>query len=793
MADPLSFFSSVSTLLQLSAKVIKYLSDVKDARGDLGRLRDEVISAIGLLFTLNTLAETEEIWLDTVQSLCVPKGPLKQFQSALERLAKKIPPVVDLKSKLAWSFQKSEVTEILFAIERQKALFSLALQNDHLQLSKAINANLAELENEVRKMAGAVSALQVGQRDQEYRDTLTWLSALNVATRQNDIFRKRQEGTGKWLLESNAFKKWLDGTEKTLFCPGIPGAGKTVLTSIVVDHLEQSCRRENIAVAYIYCSYKEQERQTDANLIASLLQQLVQRNPFIPDEISSLYHHHIKKQTRPTLGEWSKLLESEIRRLSKVFIVIDALDECSDATRESFLAEIRKLSSIHLLITSRHISTIEREFEKKASVEIRASDSDVRRYLEGRIEKECRLARHVKADPTLKETIINTIVENSKGMFLLAQLHMDSLTTKQNRKAIRLGLNTLPKGLDDVYQEALLRIESQHEDDAKLAKQILSWISFGIRPLTVTEIRHALAVEPGDTDLDEETLLDEDFLVSVCAGLVTIDQESGTIRLVHYTVQEFFERTRIARFPDAHTNIATTCLVYLSFDVFADGPCRSDCEMEIRMRKYPFLEYAAQYWGDHTRGDREETMKELILKFLDHNLKLMCANQVMHLSGYRYSEYSQIFPKRVTGLHVAAGMGLEKIVWLLMGSKGVQADSKDSYGRTPLSWAAMGGHEAVVRLLLDCEDVDANSKDSDSQTPLWWAAQKGHERVVQLLLDCEDVDTNSKDTRGKTPIFWAAKKGHEAVVRQLLECKRIETDMSAKRHCSWPRITGKKR
>jgi uncharacterized phage infection (PIP) family protein YhgE len=136
--DPLSISASIAALLQLSAKVIKYLSDLENARDDLERLRDEVISAVGLLSTLKVLAATEDSWLVTVQSLNGRNGPFEQFRSSLERLAEKLPQVVGLKRVLALPFQKSEINDILCAIERQKTLFSLALQNDHLYVLKAL-------------------------------------------------------------------------------------------------------------------------------------------------------------------------------------------------------------------------------------------------------------------------------------------------------------------------------------------------------------------------------------------------------------------------------------------------------------------------------------------------------------------------------------------------------------------------------------------------------------------------------------------------------------------------------
>ena len=153
---------------------------------------------------------------------------------------------------------------------------------------------------------------------------------------------------------------------------------------------------------------------------------------------------------------------------------------------------------------------------------------------------------------------------------------MNSLVRKDNLKAVRKALGTLPRELDDSYEEAMQRIQSQDQEKAKRAEQVLSWISYALRPLTVKEIRHALAVEPEDVDFDPEAMPDEDVLVSVCAGLVAIDRESNIIRLVHYTTQEYFERIRATRFPFAQVSIVTACLVYISFDVFTEGPCRGE-------------------------------------------------------------------------------------------------------------------------------------------------------------------------------------------------------------------------
>jgi len=190
---------------------------------------------------------------------------------------------------------------------------------------------------------------------------------------------------------------------------------------------------------------------------------------------------------------------------------------------------------------------------------------------------------------------------------------MDSLVREDNRRGVRRALRNLPEELSRTYDEAMKRIQGQECRRFKRAEQVLSWISHAVRQLTVKEVQYALAVEPDDTDMDEEALPDEDLLVSACAGLVTIEQESNIIRLVHYTVQQYFERTRMHLFPTAEMEITRTCLTYLSFDTFAAGHCPSDDEMKIRLRENPLLHYAAHYWGRHARRgiERNQIIKKI--------------------------------------------------------------------------------------------------------------------------------------------------------------------------------------
>ena len=381
--------------------------------------------------------------------------------------------------------------------------------------------------------------------------------------------------------------------------------------------------------------------------------------------------------------------------------------------------------------------------------------------------------------------------------FLLAQLHLESLIGKRSTKAVRAALKNLPSGsdaYDHAYKDAMLRIEGQVADREELAKQVLSWITCTERPLTTCELQHALAVEIGETELDKENLPDIEDLVSVCAGLVTIDEESNIIRLVHYTTQEYFERTQNQWFPDAATDITASCVTYLSFDVFERGFCLSDDEFKERLRSNQFFEYAVENWGHHARkiSILSPVLSHKVVSFLMNEAKVSASSQgliapwMATRRGLSNSNYSQKIQKRVTGLHLTAYFAAEAVAKLLLETGKLDIDSKDSYGQTPLSWAAENGHEAIVKLLLETGKVDVDSKDKSGWTPLSWAALNGHEAVVKIFLETGRVDVDLEDEYRRTPLSWAARKGHVAVVKLLLETGKVKADSRDSKHSSTP-------
>ncbi|KAJ7453128.1 hypothetical protein FB451DRAFT_672056 [Mycena latifolia] len=356
----------------------------------------------------------------------------------------------------------------------------------------------------------AKSIRDVARNQEHYHDSeerqkiLDWYSPLNFFLRQADIFSAWQPGTGGWLLEAGLFREWKSGSGKFLWCRGIPGAGKTVLASIVVENLRTE---QNTGVAVLYLNHKETE--TPSNLLAALWRQLVFAKP-IPRAVHHLYAKHHEQRTRPSLEDTHTILCSIISAHPSVFIIVDALDEYSEELRDTLIGHLSALGpTVNLMLTSRPHIKIDHIMVDSGleTMEIRATEDDIRRHITAQVAKSSRLSKHVKSCLGLREEIETTIIRRSDGMFLLAKFHIDSLTTKHTIKAVRDALTNMPEDLNDTYGDIMQRINQQSEDDKSLAHHTLSWISNVKRPLRPAELTEALAVELGANEGEYDSAL----------------------------------------------------------------------------------------------------------------------------------------------------------------------------------------------------------------------------------------------------------------------------------------------
>jgi hypothetical protein len=289
------------------------------------------------------------------------------------------------------------------------------------KLSNAIKDDTTALRDALIPLQASTIAVRDAQSLQQHHDIMEWLSPIDFPAQQQDIISRRQEGTGQWFLDSLTFKRWLQGSDKTLFCPGMPGAGKTMIAAIAIDHLYSTAGGNNIGIAYLFCSYKAHTDQSASSLLAALLKQLVQSRPDSAGPVTQMYDDYLKRKSRPTFDKIFGSLQSICSNDKIVYIVVDALDECADrGARDQLIDKLCDLQAqidVRLLFTSRLIPEIRHKFESDPTMEVRARKEDVRQFVAGQIP---RLQNFIQRDEQLKDAIQNEIVKAVDGMWVFS-------------------------------------------------------------------------------------------------------------------------------------------------------------------------------------------------------------------------------------------------------------------------------------------------------------------------------------------------------------------------------------
>ncbi|PNS19673.1 hypothetical protein CAC42_7517 [Sphaceloma murrayae] len=692
-----------------------------------------------------------------------------------------------------------------------------------IQAAPRIQDVLGSIHESIRRTENTMSSMSTRLENKRDVEILEWLTDASYGPQQSDFVRRRQPGTGNWLLESTHYAAFMSAHSKVLFCPGIPGAGKTIMTSIVVDDISKRIvNDENVGLGYMYLNYKQQDSQKIEDLISSLLRQLCSARKAVPEAVMQMYSRHERTSTRPSRHELLKAIHLVVAIFTKVYIVVDALDECkqADGTRSTLIKELLRLQSekgVSIFATSRHIPDVEEAYGRDLVLEIRATPEDVQRYLATHLQH---LPAFVHRNPELTQEIITDIATAVDGMFLLAQLYLYSLSDKMSPKAIRATLaklrrqatkmsdNDKAEVLAAAYGEAMSRINGQQKGFQSLATRILSWITAARRPLTIAELEYALGVEKNTNELDRDNVPAYEDIITVCAGLVAVDEDSNIIRLVHYTLQEYFDHGQTKWFPGAQMMISDSCLTVLMFDAFGSGPCEKTKDLDSRLAQHALYDYAGNHWPHHVRN--LVPMHEDLLRFLESPAHLEAACQVFLAKAQESVNFNPgrraDYPGQTNALHMTARFNLDNATRVLLATQ-MGIDQRDGFGRVPLYYAAMYGSLDVATTLLDAganpdivdlagrsstataadyyqadalglllqRHADPNLSDQYGETALSIAAQYGKVNMVDMLLKA-GAHFDIADNEGETVLSKAAEDGYIEIVNMLIERgARIET------------------
>ncbi|KAH9882828.1 hypothetical protein J1614_000194 [Plenodomus biglobosus] len=607
---------------------------------------------------------------------------------------------------------------------------------------------------------------------------LAWLSSIDFHTKQRDTHSRHCNGTGGWFLDVDEFKQWLNNTHNsTLWCSGIPGAGKSIMTSIAISHIDECTERTDVAIAYVYCDYRDSKLQSGSELISSITRQLVEQTHPIPQEVKTYRDRWAEKKSRPSPEDRVALVKDVALRFSKTYIFVDALDECPERNRDDFLRMLGMLEPFtRLFITSRPHLELQTRFANLTHIEIAASQKDIQIYVESEIRANHRLSLLTAKDTTLKAQIIETISRKAKGMFLVAYLQIARLSETAKPKTVLQSLNSLPSKIYDFYDEALARIDEYPEEDKLLVKKVLAYIYCAKRPLSVEEMCHALSIETGHTELDETAFPVMEIIFSISVGLIRVDEKSNLVTLVHQTLQEYLAKDPSKLLHQPELEMAKTCLTYLSLNICECGPCIDGETLEQRLQDYTFLDYASHNWGYHVTSSQFHEWADLLLDFLRSGEKVASYLQVLHIPRYRIQGWHDRFPKQFSPLHVVAYWGLDCAL-NMDHVKDVDINSQDSHGTSALQLAAKYGHLGVVRLLIE-KGAQVDTRNKRGETALYWAARNGHKLIVELLL-AKGADAMIEDSESWTALDWAVIGGYPELVRLLLErCHHVDPEYS---------------
>ncbi|KAK5629066.1 hypothetical protein RRF57_004781 [Xylaria bambusicola] len=713
----------------------------------------------------------------------------QQFASTLDKLD----------AKLAW------VETAVNICHRQKIIRQLDKIDTRLQA--LLERQLDGLDT---KLADVWTAIQ----DRERIEAMQWISHVPFESDYGNIKATRLEGTCDWLLIHPRYIQWRQSTcSRTLWLHGIPGAGKTRLTSRVVEVLMNDPLITSgwESLAYFFCDRNRPDRQDPAAVLRSLVRQMSFQNR-TQDIIACTHELFMRKKTMGfasaelTMEDCQSLISQLSRSRPKSTIIIDGLDECNPKSRHVLLKaldSIRATSSpgiMKIFIASRDDDDIKYQFESGAHLRIQVSNNqgDIEKYINDKMQSS-RWCRERMSEST-RINILDTFRRKSQGMFQWAALHIVELLELKSDSLVLEYLNKLPVGLEETYRQVYESIDRRKKH---LTDRAFQWVMCSWKPLSPQELVTAVA-QDSSKPFNSQVDIDINMLMDSCKNLLVVeDREGGKFcRFSHLSVQEYLELHHFT-----NTEAASFVLdIHIKYLEVESNKSRAPSEWHKRMNLWHrqvemvdgkvlpatrdsikrFLGHptesslAYRRWAQAVLGYNGKDDKfDILLRQRnksgeEHGISWICCvayciydvlqdwlqTKVLKPEDMMYGKYSALGFASLCG---------QPLIWDLLVTSGVGINLPTGTFSTPLLQLVAGGDSRLSKAeaLLE-HGADVNTKDPYFGTALQMAASYGSFGLVRLLIN-HGADINMVAGNYSTALQAAAAHSHREICEILLE------------------------
>jgi hypothetical protein len=683
--DPGTAVGVISLGIQVCEGILKYYRDWKGYEDDIQGTYTEIdhlAKTFALLYDELQMVSQKALAIRAQECLATCQDGIQQLEKKLKKLHKDAPAGLRQRAevgalRLMYPFRKStleKLKEIAQGLMQQLnfALQIIYLSNSHSAQLKAdqiqstldtteefvkrIKATTLITQTQVSATAASVQALLSVEQSREVLEILKWLDAPDPTTNHTQARVRYETGTGEWLLNSQGYQDWISGSSPLLWLHGKAGCCKTILCSTVIEQVfGRVSGQDNVAFAYFYFSFSDAQKQNYTSVLLSMVAQLSRKRSVHP-LLRAAYSQAPSQKPSSEVLEHIFLALLEESRTS--YLVVDALDECSEEQREKILEGFRRITQslpeIRLPITSRKEADIEDLLSSwpvtRFTIDEESVNQDIDLYVKNALATDRKL---VKLPSATKKEIEDEFRKKSDGMgvscrkmmmrkcpdsdlehrFRWAALQLDNIRNLKilRPKYISLALYEMPRTLDETYARILSSIDNLYFDEARAA---LEWLAFSLRPLSVAELAEACSIR---VDNFQEPIFEEGGyealvgLFSVLSSLIVSGDQSDydsdygryrvftnnplgdplpkkydttcynqTVRLAHFSVKEYLVSNRLRQ---SHLELSKYALR------------ETEVELSLAQRCCAYLLYFTEQrnvkiWIDEAKPPRELPLRQ---------------------------------------------------------------------------------------------------------------------------------------------------------------------------------------